>query len=210
MSTPEAVVMDLGDVMIRWQPEKAIAATVGEEEAGRFLAAEDFDFHAWNREQDAGRPWPEAEALACRTHPHWEQHVLAYRRNFDRAVEHAITGTVAIVEELHDNGVPLFGLTNWSAELFPLARRRHRFLDLFEDIVVSGEERVAKPDPVIFDVLERRMGLRLERCVYVDDSASNVEAAARAGLDAIAFTGADQLRADLRNRGLPIHPALPR
>jgi len=204
VSTPEAVVMDLGDVMIRWEPHKAIAAAVGEEEAHRFLAATDFDFRAWNHEQDAGRPWAEAEDRACRTHPHWRTHVLAYRRNFRLSVEHAITGTVAIVQRLHDAGVPLFGLTNWSAELFPFARERHRFLDLFEDIVVSGEERIAKPDPAIFDVLQRRVGRPLDRCVYVDDSPRNVEAAGRAGLDAIAFVGPERLRADLRERGLPV------
>jgi 2-haloacid dehalogenase len=204
MSTPEAVVMDLGDVMIRWEPLKAIAAAVGEEEAHRFLTAADFDFRAWNHEQDAGRPWQEAEDEACRLHPDWTPHVLGYRQNFPLAVQHAIAGTVAIVQRLHAEGVPLFGLTNWSAELFPLARERHRFLELFEDIVVSGEERVAKPDPAIFAVLERRMGLPLERCVYVDDSLRNVEAAGRAGLDAIAFTGPDRLRQDLRDRGLPV------
>jgi len=204
MSTPEAVVFDLGDVLIRWEPQRAIAAALGDEEARRFLAAGDFDFHAWNREQDAGRSWSEAEALACRTHPHWQPHVLAYRANFRLAVEHTIPGTVAIVEELHGGGVPLFGLTNWSSELFPLARAQHRFLGLFDDIVVSGEERLAKPDPAIFEVLAARVGRPLERCVYVDDSVPNVEAGARAGLDAITFTDADQLRTDLRSRGLPV------
>lgn len=204
MSTPEAVVLDLGDVVIRWEPARAIAAAVGPEEAHRFLSADDFDFYAWNHEQDAGRPWPEAEALACRTHPHWEPHVLGYRTHFALAVQHEVPGTVPIVQRLHRAGIPLFGLTNWSADLFPEARSRHRFLELFDDIVVSGEEGVAKPDPAIFQVLATRIGLPLERCVYVDDSPRNVAAAARAGLDAIAFTDAGQLRADLRRRRLPV------
>lgn len=204
MSSPEAVVLDLGDVLIRWEPQRAIAAAVGEEEAHRFLAAEDFDFHAWNREQDAGRPWPEAEASAGRTHPHWVAHVLAYRANFALAVEHPVPGTAAIVERLHTAGVPLFGLTNWSAELFPVARERHAVLGLLDDIVVSGEEGLAKPEPGIFGVLAARIGRPLERCVYVDDSLRNVEAGTRAGLDAIVFTDAEQLRVDLRSRGLPV------
>lgn len=204
MSTPEAVVLDLGDVLIRWEPQRAIAAAVGEEEASRFLAAQDFDFHAWNHQQDAGRPWPEAEAAAGRTHPHWEAHVLAYRANFALAVEHPVPGTAAIAERLHAAGVPLFGLTNWSAELFPVARERHPVLGLFDDIVVSGEEGLAKPAPEIFEVLATRAGRPLERCVYVDDSVRNVEAGARAGLDAIVFTGAERLGVDLRSRGLPV------
>ncbi len=202
--SPEAVVLDLGDVLIRWEPHKAIAAAVGEDEARRFLSAEDFDFRAWNHRQDAGRPWSEAEEDACRTHPHWRPHVLAYRQHFGKAVAHTIPGTVAIVERLHERGVPLFGLTNWSAELFPLARERHGVLALFDDIVVSGEERLAKPDPAIFAVLERRVGRPLGRCVFVDDSPRNVDAAARAGMDAIAFTDPDRLRAELRARGLPV------
>lgn len=204
MSTPEAVVLDLGDVLIRWEPQRAIAAAVGEEEASRFLAAQDFDFHAWNHQQDAGRPWPEAEAAAGRTHPHWEAHVLAYRANFALAVEHPVPGTAAIAERLHAAGVPLFGLTNWSAELFPVAREHHLVLGLFDDIVVSGEEGLAKPAPGIFEVLATRVGRPLERCVYVDDSVRNVEAGARAGLDAIVFTGAERLGVDLRSRGLPV------
>lgn len=199
-----AVVFDLGDVLIRWEPHVAIAAAVGDEEATRFLEAEDFDFLAWNHEQDAGRSWDEAEAAAARSHPHWREHTAAYRANFARSIEHAVDDTVEIVGELHAAGVPLFAVTNWSAGLFPHARERFGFLKLFEDIVVSGEVRAAKPGPEIFEVLRARVGHPLEDCVFVDDSAANVEAAARAGLDAILFTDTGHLRHDLRTRGLPL------
>jgi 2-haloacid dehalogenase len=200
----EAVVFDLGNVLIRWDPHPAIAAEVGAEEATRFLAATDFDFAAWNHQQDAGRPWPEAEAEAVRSHPHWRRHMLAYRTHFARSLRGPIEDTVAILRELHAAGVPLFALTNWSSELFPCARTRFDFLDLFDDIVVSGDEQTAKPAPAIFEVLERRVRRPLSACVLVDDGPANVDAARRVGLDAILFTDTGHLRADLRARGLPV------
>ena len=202
-----AVVFDLGNVLIRWDPHPAVAAAVGAEEASRLLAADDFDFGAWNHAQDAGRAWDDAEAEAARTHPHWLPHLRGYRAFFTRSLIGAIEDTVAVLAELHHAQVPLFGLTNWSADMFPHARERFAFLDLFDDIVVSGEERLAKPDPAIFEVLRRRTGLPLERCVFVDDSPANVAAAAAVGMEALLFTDAGSLREELRRRGLPLAPA---
>jgi 2-haloacid dehalogenase len=206
MGTPEMVVFDLGNVLIRWDPHPAIAAAVGAEEATRFLEADDFDFPAWNHAQDAGRRWAEAEQEAGRTHPHWHRHVLGYRANFTRSLLGPVEDTVGVLAELRDLGVPLFALTNWSDELFPHALERFTFLAHFEDIVVSGAEGVAKPDPAIFEVLRRRTGRALEGSVFIDDSPANVAAAARAGMDAIVFTDTGHLREDLRSRGLPLRP----
>lgn len=204
MSAPSTVVFDLGDVLIRWNPHAAIAAGVGEEEARRFLCATDFDFYAWNRLQDAGRSWREGEAAAVASHPHWHRHVLAYRANFRRAIEHDLPDTVAILADLNRAGVPLFALTNWSSELFVHARERHAFLAWFDDIVVSGEEGTLKPSDEIFQILHQRIGRPLTECVFVDDSPANVEAAARSGVDAIEFTDAGELRRALAERGLPV------
>ena len=203
----EAVVFDLGNVLIAWDPHPAIARAVGEEQATRFLADEDFDFMAWNHQQDAGRSWDDGEAAALASHPHWELAIRAYRANYTESLVGAIEDTVQIVRELHAAGIPLFALTNWSQELFPLARERFDFLRLFEDIVVSGEEGVAKPAPEIFAILQDRIGHRLDVCVFIDDSLRNVEAAAAAGLDAILFTHTGHLRQDLAARGLPLTPA---
>jgi 2-haloacid dehalogenase len=206
MGTTDAVVFDLGNVLIRWDPHPAVAAAVGDAEAARFLAATDFDFTAWNHAQDEGRAWDEAEAAATRSHPHWRDHILGYRAHFDRSLLGPVATSVEVLEELHAQRVPLFALTNWSAELFPLARERYAFLELFDDIVVSGAEGVAKPAPEIFEVLARRTGHPLERCVFIDDSPANVAAARAAGLDAIVFTDTGHLRGDLRDRGLPLRP----
>lgn len=203
----DAVVFDLGNVLIAWDPHPAIAKAVGTDMATRFLADEEFDFAAWNHQQDAGRSWDDAERLAVGSHPHWERAIRGYRENFPDSIIGAIEDTVQVLRELHSAGIRLYAVTNWSKELFPVARRRFDFLGLFEDIIVSGDEGIAKPDSEIFEILEKRIGHSLRGCVFIDDSSRNVEAAGRAGLDAILFTDTGHLREDLTARGLPLAPA---
>ena len=201
---PAAVVLDLGNVLIDWDPYPAIAAGVGPDEARRFLDAADFDFMAWNHGPDSGATWADAEDEVRRTHPHWVEHALAYRANFGASLLGEVPGTVDVVRDLHRKGVPLFGLTNWSDELYPHAPERFEFLALLDDVVVSGTEGVAKPDVRIFEIVAERTGLPLDGLVLVDDKPANVEAAVSAGMDGIVFTDAESLRADLRARGLPV------
>lgn len=203
----EAVVFDLGNVLISWDPHPAIAKAVGQEQASRFLADQTFDFMTWNHQQDAGRTWDGGEELAVRSHPHWELAIRAYRANFGESLVGAIEDTVQILRELHGAGIPLYGLTNWSEELFPVALQRFDFLALFQDIIVSGQEGVAKPDPRIFGILRERISSSLRASVFIDDGPANVQAATEAGLDAILFTDTGHLRQDLRVRGLPLGPA---
>ena len=201
---PAGVVFDLGNVLIDWDPYAAIAAGVGPEEARRFLAATDFDFMAYNHGPDSGRSWREAEDAVRRSHPHWAEHALAYRAHFSASLVGEVPGTVDVLRDLHGHGVPVLGLTNWSAELYPHAPRRFDFLGLLDDVVVSGVEGVAKPDPRVYEIVAERSGLPIQRLVLVDDRQSNVDGAVAVGLDAILFTDAATLRADLRRRGLPV------
>jgi 2-haloacid dehalogenase len=113
-----------------------------------------------------------------------------------------IPGTVALLRELKRQGLPLYALTNWSAETFPMARERFAFLSWFERIVVSGEVGLAKPDRAIFDLAIRQCGLTPARTVYIDDVQANVDVALGLGFDPILFTGAQGLRAALAERGL--------
>lgn len=201
------VVFDLGNVLISWDPHPAIAKAVGAEQASRFLSDDEFDFMAWNREQDAGRSWDEGEQAAVMSHPHWEPAIRGYRENFPDSLVGVIEDTVQILRELHAAGIRLYALTNWSKELFPVALNRFDFLGLFEDIIVSGAEGVRKPDPEIFQILRERIGHPLADCIFIDDSPPNIEAAREAGLDAILFTATGHLREDLAMRGLPLSPA---
>jgi 2-haloacid dehalogenase len=203
-ATPTGVVLDLGNVLIDWDPSAAIAAGVGADEARRFLEATDFDFMAYNHGPDSGGSWDAAEAEVARTHPHWVEHALAYRANFAASLLGEVPGTVDLVRELHAAGIPLFGLTNWSDELYPHAPATFDFLALLDDVIVSGTEGVAKPDPRVYAIVAERAGLPLDRLVFVDDRADNVAAATAVGMDGIVFTGAGTLRTDLRARGLPV------
>jgi 2-haloacid dehalogenase len=172
----DAVIFDLGNVLITWDPHPAIAKVVGAEQATRFLADEEFDFTAWNHQQDAGRPWGVGEQAAVASHPHWAAAIRAYRSHFGESLVGAIADTVQILRELDAAGVPLYAMTNWSGEMFPVALSRFDFLGLFEDIIVSGEEGVAKPDPKIFEILQRRIGHSLDACVFIDDGPPDIEA----------------------------------
>ena len=197
------VIWDLGNVLIRWDPHAAVAAGLGADEATRLMDAEDFDFMAWNHVQDAGGTWDDGVDAVRRSHPHWERHVLAYREHFEQSLGE-VPGTADLVQELSDAGVPMFGLTNWSHELYPHAPATFAFLELLDDVVVSGTEKLAKPDPAIFELAVARTGIAASDLVFVDDSEKNVAAAIEAGLDGILFTGADDLRSRLRERGLPV------
>lgn len=197
------LVWDLGNVLIDWQPQHAIAAGVGRAEARRFLAAEDFDFRAWNHGPDSGLDWEEAEEAVRRDHPHWLEHALAYRRHFGLSLTGEVPGTGDVVRRLHAAGVPMAGLTNWSAELYPQAPARFPVLGLLRDVVVSGVEQVAKPDPRIYRIAAERIGLPAEQLVFVDDRADNVEAAEALGMHGVVFTDAVALVGRLRALGLP-------
>jgi len=113
----------------------------------------------------------------------------------------AYEDTVAVLRAVRDTGRPFYALTNWSSETFPVARRQYGFLHWFHGIVVSGEERLAKPDPAIYRRLLGRYGLVPERTVFVDDSLANVDAARREGMLALHFTNAAALRRELDELG---------
>lgn len=197
------VVFDLGGVLIDWNPRYLYRRLFDDEAAmERFLA--DVCNDAWNVQQDAGRSFEQAVEEAAGRHPEARPLIEAYWRRWDEMLAGPIVASVAILEELAADGVELHALTNWSAETFPIARERYRFLDLFRTIVVSGEERVAKPDPKIFEILLARIDRPASACLFIDDSAKNVDAASALGFDAIRFERDEGLRDALINRGFAL------
>ena len=203
-SRARVVVLDLGEVLLRWDPFPAVAAGVGEEQAEAFLAGSDFDFATFNHDLDSGRDFAEALAEVEREQPRWAPHVRAYRENFRLSLVGTIEENVAVLRDLAAGGVPVFALTNWAAGTFGAAVERFDFLALFDDIVVSGDEKVAKPDPAIYAVLRRRVGRPLPECVFADDKEANVAAATAVGMDAFVFGPGVDLRAELVARGVPL------
>jgi 2-haloacid dehalogenase len=199
----DAVLFDLGGVVLTWEPARAYEQVLAPELVPGFMA--EIGFAEWNRSHDAGRAFAVGERELIQRHPEHEQAVLAYRRHFGTTLTGMVPGTGAVLAELAAAGVGLAALTNWSAETFPVARRRFGLLGRFAGVLVSGEEQLAKPDPRIFALALARFGLVAERTVFVDDSPVNVEAARAAGLQARLFVGAEALRADLVDLGLLVH-----
>lgn len=201
-ATPTTVVFDIGQVLIEWDPRHLYRDL--------FEGYEDLMEHfletvctpAWNLEQDRGRPWDAAVATLTADHPDCAELIRAYHERWEEMVPGPMPGTPEILLALKERGTPLYSITNFSAEKFALTRRRFDFLNLFDGIVVSGEEWLVKPDPAIFRLLLDRYGLEAADCVFIDDSAANVEAASRVGMVAHHFTGADRLRGELEGLGL--------
>ena len=202
-----AVVFDLGGVLLDWNPRHLYRRLFGEDVEGmeRFLV--EVVSPDWNARQDAGRPWDEATAEAIASHPEHAALIRAYRERWEEMLGEALSDSVAILDELRGTGLRLLALTNWSQFTFPYALPRYPFLRWFEDIVVSGKEGLAKPDPSIFRLLLSRFGIEASRSVFIDDTLKNVQAAGLLGFHAIHFCNALQLRRDFASLGLlPTRP----
>lgn len=196
---PEVVVFDLGGVLIDWNPRHLYRQLFPGDEAGmeRFLTT--ICSPSWNETFDAGRPFRDGIAELTREHPHEAERIAAYFDRWIEMVRGPIEPTVRILERLAANDVPLYALTNWSAETFPLVRHdpTYGFFERFRDIVVSGELGVIKPDPAIFHVLLDRVGRPADACMFIDDSPRNVAAAERLGFTAHRFMSPEHLEAAL-------------
>jgi 2-haloacid dehalogenase len=151
----------------------------------------------WNRQQDTGRPWSEAVATLVALHPEQRELIHAYWERWLETLGDAIQPTVDVLADVRASGVPVYALSNWSAETFPAARPRYPFLEWFDGIVISGEVRAAKPDRRIYEALLERYALDRGSIVFIDDVAENVDAARGLGIRSIRFTDGAALRREL-------------
>ena len=198
----DAVVFDLGNVIVRWDPYGPFEGFASRAEIEAVFA--EIDFFAINHAQDAGRSWAEGRAEVAARFPGREWVLDHYLTYFERAVPGPVPGTEAILEALRADGFRLFGLTNFSAETYPRALPAAPAIGLLEDVLVSGAVGLTKPDPAIFALLLERYGLAPGSTLFVDDGARNVEAARACGLHAVVFTDAPTLVRDLRGFGIAV------
>jgi 2-haloacid dehalogenase len=200
--TRHAVIFDLGGVLIDWDPRHLYRRLFNGDDAAmeHFLA--NVCTPDWNRQQDGGRTFAEAEAEAAARHPDKLAFIQAWAANFHEMIPGPIAGTVEILDELRRRGVPLYALTNWSAETFAPQPSRFDFLGWFDGIVVSGREKLMKPDQRIFRLLLDRHGIEPEHAVFIDDSRANVDGASALGIHGILFTTPDELRRELSGLAL--------
>jgi 2-haloacid dehalogenase len=203
---PEVVVFDLGGVLVDWHPDHLYRVLIPDDD-DRAAFYRDVLTSEWNRELDLGRPFAEGVRELAERHPDHAMLIRAYHERWLEMMPGELADSLLVVEELAAADVPLYALTNWSAETWHHAEERFAWLDLFDGIVVSGREGVGKPDEAAFRLLLDRYGLEAVRCVFVDDSAANVEAARRYGLHGVRFVDALSLRDELCAVGvLPSRP----
>jgi 2-haloacid dehalogenase len=198
---PDTVIFDFGGVLVDWDPRHLYRKLIAEEAAmERFLG--EICNSPWNVEQDRGRSLADATRLLVERHPEQRALIEAYYGRWIEMVGGLIPDSVAILEELDRRGVPLYGLTNWSAETFEIARPMLSFLSRLRGVLVSGRVKLIKPDRAIYDLLAADFGLEPRRCLFIDDSAANVEGAIAAGFQAVRFSDPATLRRDLVRLGL--------
>jgi 2-haloacid dehalogenase len=203
LNSPRSIVIfDLGGVLIDWDPRHLYRRLFDGDTAAMEGFLTDVCNPDWNRQQDAGRSFAEAEAEAVARHPDKRPYIKAWFSNFHEMIPGSITGTVDILDELRQRKVPLYALTNWSHETFALQPARFDFLSWFDGIVVSGQEKLIKPDPGIFRVLTCRYRIDPVQAVFIDDAPANVAAATALGFHGIHFIDPVALRRDLEKISL--------
>jgi 2-haloacid dehalogenase len=199
---PAAVIFDVGNVLYGWDPEAFLARILPEDEKRLGFIA-DVGLWAWHDSLDGGRPFGEAAAELSGKFPDYAYLISAWGARFGETITDPVPGVHEIVWDLHARNVPLFAITNFSADFWPPFHAREReFFDLFRGIVVSGEEKLLKPDPALYLRALDRFGLKPEEALFVDDRAINVEGARAVGMHAHLFDGADGLRRRLEVDGL--------
>lgn len=190
------IIFDFGGVLVDWNPRYVFRKYFEKEEEMEWFLA-NICTNEWNVEQDRGRSMAEATKLLQNQYPEHSEMIARFYGEWADMLKSEISGTVEILKELKEK-YPLYGLTNWSAETIDIAYNRFDFFNLFDGILVSGEEKLIKPDPEIYKLLLNRYNLKAEECFFIDDNKDNVKAAKNLGINAVQFTTPEQLRKDLK------------
>jgi len=198
----DAIIFDLGGVLIDWNPSYVFDKMFDDEEKKKHFF-ENICTSDWNEKQDAGRPLEEATQELVRKHPEWKEYIVAYYGRWTEMLGGPIYDTVEIFRQLKQKGkYKIYALTNWSAELFPIALERYDFLHWFDGRVVSGEEKMRKPFPEFYQLVLDRFHLTPQETLFIDDNVRNAEAAGNFGIKTIIFKSPAQLKADLTQMGI--------
>ena len=201
MRDVEAVVFDVGRVLIQWELRALFEKLIDDPaELDWFLA--NVVTEEWHFQHDAGRPLGE---MVPERQAEFVEHaalIEAYATRFLETIPGRVPGTAALVERLAARGMPLYAITNFGAEFWAMFRPTESVLDRFAEIVVSGQEKLAKPDPAIFELAAGRFGHAPGAMLFIDDNLANVDAARSLGWQLHHFTDAEDLEGDLAARGL--------
>lgn len=201
--SPQAVIFDVGRVLFHWDLRHLYAKLIDDPaEVEHFCTT--IITPEWHFQHDAGRPLAEMVEERIAEFPHAEPLIRAYQARFNETIPGPVEGMPALVERLHNAGVPLYIITNFGDEFWSMFRPTQPLFDRFEDILVSGVEKLVKPDPAIYRRALDRFGLEAARTLFIDDVPANIAGAASVGIDGHVFTGAAAATQWLRDRGLPV------
>ena len=196
------IIFDFGGVVMDWDPRYFFKNHFKDDEKMEYFL-KNIVTDEWNAEQDRGRTLAEGTEFQVAKHPEWEKEIRAYYDNWTTMLKCDIPHNVAVLRKLEHSNYELFGLTNWSAETFPFALENYDFFKIFEEkIVVSGTEKLIKPDPTIWKVLLERYQIKAEESVFIDDNAKNIEVAKSLGFMCVHIKKDTDLEKELRDLGV--------
>jgi 2-haloacid dehalogenase len=201
------VVFDFGGVLIDWSPRYLFQPHFEDENKLQFFL-DNICTGNWNEMQDAGRSLQEGTEVLMNHFPEWETEIKMFYGQWHVMLKGPMPKTVDILYQLKHQGVRLLGLTNWSAETFPIALQRFEFLSLFEHILVSGQEKLIKPDRAIFQLLIKRYNLVPSETIFIDDNIKNVAAARAVGIEGVHYSSSHLLQLQLKERGIILKEVL--
>ncbi len=196
--TIKAILFDFGNVLIEWDPRHVYRRYFPNDEAAMERFFQEVSFMEWNAQQDKGRPFSEGVALLSEEFPQYARLIQAYHDNWKDSIGSTVEGTVEIMKRLKQSGYSLYGLSNWSAETFPLVRDQFVFFQLLDDIILSGEVGHIKPHPEIYKIALKRIGRPASECLFIDDALANIEQAKKMGFAVIHFQSPEQLESELK------------
>ena len=196
------VIFDFGGVVMDWNPHYFFKDYFNDDDKMEFFL-KNIATDEWNAEQDRGRTLAEGTEIQVAKFPQWEKELRAYYDNWTTMLRSDIPKNVEVLRKLEHSKYELFGLTNWSAATFPYALENYDFFEIFKGkIVVSGIEKLIKPDPKIWEVLLERYNIQTEESVFIDDNAKNIEVARSVGFITVHVTKNGDLEKELKDLGL--------
>ena len=190
------IIFDFGGVLLDWNPHYLYDPYFGDVEKAEWFLT-NICTYPWNAQHDAGKLVAEGTAELIKQYPEWEKEIRMYYGEFGKMIGGQLAGMEDYIKELKGRGFRILGLSNWSFETFAMVRPKYPILDLIEERVISGEEKVLKPNAEIYGILLRRFNIKPEESVFIDDNVNNIKGGENVGIQGIIFKDAEQLRADL-------------
>lgn len=186
------VVFDFGGVLLDWNPRYFYSEIFNDDEKMEYFI-QNIVTTKWNSQMDRGRTFDECMNELAKEHEEYRDQIMLYRKGWEKMLKGEISSGIKVLNAVLNSGkYKVYGLTNWSAETFPYAFNKYTFLQKIEGIVVSGEEKMIKPEKGIYQILLERYQLKPEETFFMDDNKDNIAMAKSRGINALVFTGTDE------------------